>query len=122
MRMPVTEELIQRSPKEITEKGMANSTNANAKIAALCPPKERSAPRFHAIGNRIKAPSVTRPNATTTGESSCTDTLMKKYGMPQMRPSAAKAPHARQLTFSSPLVVLPGSKAAQCYQGWLSGA
>ena len=71
---------------------------ANAQIAALCLPKERKAPRRQAIGSRTNVPSVTRPNATTTGESSCTDSLMKKYGRPQMMPSAAKAPHARQLT------------------------
>ncbi len=35
INMPVTEELIQRSPMEISENGMANSTMANAKIAAL---------------------------------------------------------------------------------------
>src|SRR6202522_809017 len=102
MRMPVTEESIQRSPNEIAEKGMANSTNANATIAALYVPKDCSAPLRHAIGNRIEAPSVTRPKATTTGESSCTDTLMKKYGTPQMMPSAANAPHPRQLIFPLP--------------------
>src|SRR6267142_6178051 len=98
MRMPVTEELIHCSPYEMTEKGMTNSANANAKIAALCFPKDRKAPRRHAIGSRITVPSVTRPKATTTGESSCTDSLMKKYGSPQMMPSAAKAPQPRQLT------------------------
>ncbi len=35
------------------ENGMANSTNANAQIAALCLPKPRSAPRRHAIGSSI---------------------------------------------------------------------
>src|SRR4030081_2133719 len=98
MRIPVTEELIHCSPNEMTEKGMMNSANANAQIAALCLPKERKAPRRHAIGNKINVPSATRPKATTTGDSSCTDNLMKKYGRPQMMPSAAKAPHARQLT------------------------
>ena len=96
--MPVTEELIQRSPNEIAENGMTNSASAKAQIAALCLPKECRAPRRHAIGNRIKLPSITRPKATTTGESSCTDSLMKKYGSPQMMPNAAKAPHPRQLT------------------------
>ena len=47
----------------------------------------------HAIGTKTKAASVTRPNATVTGESSATANLMKKYGRPQMMLSAAKAPH-----------------------------
>src|SRR6202035_6187104 len=98
MRIPVTEELIHRSPYEMTEKGMTNSANANAKIAALCFHKDRRAPRRHAIGSKITVPSVTRPKATTTGDSSCTDSLIKKYGSPQMMPSAANARHARQLT------------------------
>src|SRR5258708_6503649 len=98
MRMPVTEELIHRSPYEMTEKGMTNSANAKAKIAALCFPKDRKAPRRHAIGSKIRVPSVTRPKATTTGESSCTDSLIKKYGSPQMIPIAPKAPHPPQLT------------------------
>src|SRR5579859_5590975 len=98
MRMPVTDELIHRSPKEMVEKGMANSANAKAQIAALCFHKERKAPRRHAIGSKINVARSTRPKATTTGEISCTDSLMKKYGNPQMMPSAANAPHARQLT------------------------
>jgi hypothetical protein len=98
MRIPVTEELIHRSPNEMTKKGMTNSANANAQIAALCLPSERKAPRRHAIGSRTNVASITRPKATTTGESSCTDSLIKKYGRPQMTPSAAKAPHPRQLT------------------------
>ncbi len=97
IRMPVTEESIQRSPNEITEKGITNSAIANAQIAALCFPREWRAPRRHAIGSRIRLPSITRPKATTTGDSSCTDSLIKKYGSPQMTPSAAKAPHPRQL-------------------------
>src|ERR1700688_501080 len=101
MRIPVTEELIQRSPYEITEKGITNSANANAQIAALCLPRERKAPRRHAIGSKINVPKPTRPKATTTGDSSCTDNLIKKYGRPQMMPSAAKAPHARHLTDST---------------------
>src|SRR5579863_5280029 len=98
MSMPVTEELIQRSPTEISANGTTNSAIANAKIATLCPPRDFSAPRRHAIGTRTKAASVTRPKATVMGESSATASLMKKYGRPQMMLSAAKAPHARQLT------------------------
>src|SRR5579863_5487060 len=102
MRIPVTDDEIHFSPKEITKNGITNSANANARIAALYWPKERSAPRCQAIGSRMAAPSATRPKATTIGESSCTDSLMKKYGSPQMMPSAAKAPQPRQLTVRSP--------------------
>src|ERR1700730_17230377 len=92
MRIPVTEELIHRSPTEMTEKGMANSANAKAQIAALCLPKERNGPRRHAIGSKINVPSITRPNATTTGESSCTDNLIKKYGKPPQQPTDTTPP------------------------------
>ena len=34
--IPVTEELIQRSPSEISENGIANSTRPKATMAALC--------------------------------------------------------------------------------------
>src|ERR1700737_743463 len=115
MRIPVTEELIHCSPNEMAEKGMMNSANANAQIAALCLPKERKASRRNAIGSKINVPSATRPKATTTGASSCTDSLIKKYGRPPRGPSAAKAPHARQLpdnTVHSVVNVEP-----QCYQG-----
>ena len=50
------------------------------------------------MGSRIALPSITRPNATTTGDSSWTEILMKKYGTPQMIPRAANAPQPRQLT------------------------
>src|SRR5271170_901312 len=100
IRMPVTDELIQRSPREIAENGIANSTNANAQIAVLRLVKPRSAPRRQAIGTSIAAAIATRLNATSRGATSCTAILMKKYGKPQMMPSAAKAVHARQLTRS----------------------
>src|SRR6202171_457306 len=118
MRIPVTDELIHRSPNEMTKKGITNSANANAQIAPLCLPKERKAPRRHAIGSKINVPRVTRPKATTTGESSCTDSLIKKYGRPQMMPSAAKAPHPRQLTDNTVHSVV--NVEAQCYQGLAS--
>src|ERR1700680_1011045 len=102
MRIPVADDEIHRSPNEITKKGITNSAIAKAKIAALCLRKGRNAPRRHAIGSRIEVPSAARPNATTTGESSCTDSLMKKYGRPQMMPRAAQAPPPRQLTDLNP--------------------
>ncbi len=77
---------------------MANSANANAQIAALCLLKPRSAPRRQAIGTRIAAAIATRLNAMSSGETSCTAILMKKYGSPQMMPSAAKAIQALKLT------------------------
>lgn len=45
MRMPVTEESIQRSPIEMAENGMMNSTTPKAQTATLCVPNERNAPR-----------------------------------------------------------------------------
>jgi len=70
IKIPVTEELIQRSPNEIAENGMMNSATAKAHTAALCALKVRSAPRCQAIGSRISVPSATRPQATTNGDSS----------------------------------------------------
>jgi len=77
MRMPVVEESIQRSPTPIAEKGTTNSTIANAKIAPEWPRIERSAPRCQAMGSMMAAARVTRAQAITNGESSCTATLMK---------------------------------------------
>src|ERR1022692_2141451 len=101
MSMPVTEELTQRSPSAIAEKGIANSTKANTQSAHLCWPRERSAPRCHAIGNKIKVASETRPQAMISGDSSGTANLTKKYGSPQIIPSAANAIQLRQLTVCS---------------------
>ena len=78
IRIPVTEELIQRSPSEISEKGIANSTRPKAAMAVLCLPQERSAPLRQAMGSSIIAASTTRQNARVNGETSCTATLMKK--------------------------------------------
>ncbi len=78
IKIPVTEELIQRSPSEISENGIANSTNPKATMAVLCSAKERSAPRCRAMGSNINAASSTRQNARVNGETSCTATLMKK--------------------------------------------
>jgi hypothetical protein len=102
MRIPVTEESIQRSPIEMVENGMMNSTIAKMQTATLCVPNERNAPRCQAIGNSIAAASTMRPQATTKGESSWTANLMKKYGNPQITPSAANANHPRQLTKVDP--------------------
>ncbi len=96
--MPVTEESIQRSPTEIAAKGIANSASANAQMAVLCSQRVRSAPRRQAIGNRISVASTMRPHATMNGETSCTASLMKKYGSPQMIPRAANAHHPRHVT------------------------
>ena len=49
------------------------------------------------------APSATRHPATASGGISATATLMKKYGMPHMTQSAAKAAQARQLKNDAPL-------------------
>src|SRR5271169_2789471 len=107
IKIPVTEELIQRSPNEIAENGTANSTNAKAQIAALWLRSGRSAPRRQAIGTRIAAAISTRLNASSSGATSWTAILTKKYGRPQMMPSAAKAIQARQLTYDHPALLIP---------------
>src|ERR1039458_10290738 len=96
MRMPVTDESIQRSPYEITEKGMTNSASAKAKVAALCLPKDTRAPRRHAMGSKMAAPKTTRPNATTTGDSSCTESLIKKYARRPTTSQPTKQTQAHQ--------------------------
>jgi hypothetical protein len=50
------------------------------------------------MGISINVASATRLNARIIGDSSCTATLMKKYGNPQMIPKATKAVHPRQVT------------------------
>src|SRR6185295_16172800 len=64
-------------------------------IAPRCFDRLRNEPRCHAIGNSTSEPKTKRPHATHTGDTSCTAVLMKKYGVPQMRPRATKAAHTR---------------------------
>src|SRR5579862_8305982 len=77
---------------------MTNSTIAKATMGPTCAAADRRAPRRHAIGSNISAANVMRPQATTNGETSSTASLMKKYGTPQMIPSAANAVHDRHVT------------------------
>ena len=98
MRMPVTEELIHCSPKEIAANGIANSARAKRKEPPRAREAEPSAPRFHAIGTRTAAASTTRHQAISNGGTSATASLMKKYGIPQITHKAANAVHALQLT------------------------
>ena len=97
IRIPATDELIQRSPSEIAEKGKTNSASEKAQIGPRCPPKERSAPPRQAMGSNIRVLSNTRLKAITAGDTSTNESLMKKYGNPQIKPSAANALHPLQL-------------------------
>jgi len=85
------EELIHRSPNEMTEKGNDELANAKAQIAALCLPTNvgRRAATRSAARSMYPASHGRRPH---TGESSCTDNLIKKYGRPQMMPAPRKLP------------------------------
>ena len=96
MSIPATEELIQRSPTLMAVNGTAISITAKANTARLCCSSARKAPRRQAIGSRIAAPMVVRHQAIIAGSSSTSASLMKKYGRPQMMPSAANADQARQ--------------------------
>jgi len=69
-------------------------------------------------------PSVTRPKATTTGDSSCTDSLMKNYGSPQMIAKRRESPpQPRQLTGNGlPQCRIAVEAERQSYQGSAQGS
>jgi hypothetical protein len=79
MRIPVTDELIQRSPNEIAENGTTNSIAGETRRSPPCDSRSgRNAPRYQAMGSRMSAAIVNRLQATTNGDNSWTAIRMKE--------------------------------------------